>query len=150
MEFFGNMFTHYNYSTTDIRHVKNHDYTEISSRRSDFNIKFQFSADPVLPLPGGSPFNSWKEARRFAGPLPFTFTYQADQENVLVIEGVRENWEPKPLKVIDHHFGFLNTLDLGEAQLANAFIIQNIPYYWKKGMIEKWTNEENSRALLIS
>ena len=26
------------------------------------------------------------------------------------------------------------------AVLANAFIIENIPYYWKKGKIEKWKN----------
>ncbi len=28
-----------------------------------------------LILPKGTPFGNWKEARRYAGPLPFTFTY---------------------------------------------------------------------------
>ncbi len=149
MEFFGNIFTHYNYTTTDIRQAKTQNITEISSRLSDFKIKIQMPVDTELPLPDGSPFISWKEARRFAGPLPFTFTYLAGKKNVLVIEGVREDWDPKPLKVLDYHFSFLNTLNAGEAQLANAFIIQNIPYYWKKGKIEKWTSEENSRAFSI-
>ena len=46
------------------------------------------------------PFSDWKEARRFAGPLPFTFTYNPASKKVLVIEGVRENWKPAPLKVL--------------------------------------------------
>jgi hypothetical protein len=50
-------------------------------------------------LPEHSPFADWKEARRFAGPLPFTFTYNKDTKEVLFIEGVRQNWTPNPVKV---------------------------------------------------
>jgi hypothetical protein len=53
-----------------------------------------------IALPEGSPFADWKEARRFAGPLPFTFTYTAKKKQVLIIEGVRENWKPEPVRVI--------------------------------------------------
>jgi hypothetical protein len=52
---------------------------------------------------------------------------------VLIIEGVRENWKPTPVKVIDYHFSFIENFNFSSAQLANAFIIHNIPYWWKKG-----------------
>jgi len=89
-------------------------------------------------LPPQSPFADWKEARRFAGPLPFTFTYNKEKKEVLIIEGVRENWIPAPVRVLDYQIDFLNTLKTDSPVLANAFIIKNIPYYWKKGKKEKW------------
>jgi hypothetical protein len=137
MEFFGNIFTHYNYTTTDISQQVQDGITAISSNRSGFNVVIDHSIDEV-PLPAGSPFADWKEARRFAGPLPFTFTYDATAKKVLIIEGVREDWKPLPVKVIDQHFSFIENLKLHDVKLANAFIIRNIPYYWKKGKIEQW------------
>jgi uncharacterized protein YqjF (DUF2071 family) len=148
MEFFGNIFTQYKYTTTDIRHVQQNGTIEISSNRSDFKIRVEDSGNENISLPDDSPFADWKEARRFAGPLPFTFTYDPVGKKVLIIEGVRENWKPSPVKVIDYHFSFINKLKLTDAKLANAFIIRNIPYYWKKGKIEVWKKkEENFRAL---
>jgi len=138
MEFFGNIFTHYNYTTTDINQNSQNGFTEISSNNSGFKVRIENSYDENISLPAGSPFTDWKEARRFAGPLPFTFTYNASTKEVLIIEGVRENWKPMPVKVIDHNFSFIDNLKLGDARLANAFIIRDIPYYWKKGKIEQW------------
>jgi hypothetical protein len=89
-------------------------------------------------LPAGSPFGDWKEARRYAGPLPFTFSCNAADRTVLIIEGVRENWEPMPVTVLEQHFSFLDDMKLQNVRLANAFIIRNIPYYWRKGKIEQW------------
>ncbi|WP_295122514.1 DUF2071 domain-containing protein [uncultured Chitinophaga sp.] len=136
MELMGNTFTHYNYSTTDIQQTKQNNIIHINSRKSDFSIAVE--DDPEAALPAGSPFADWKEARRYAGPLPFTFTYNQNTKEVLIIEGVRENWTPQPVKVMDHHVAFVNDLALSECVLANAFIIKNIPYYWKKGRVEKW------------
>ena len=138
MEFFGNIFTHYNYTTTDILQTNRNNTKRIQSTKSNFNLLIDTSNEEV-PLPPNSPFLDWKEARRFAGPLPFTFTYNSETKTVLIIEGVRENWTPKPLKVIDYNFEFLTILNIQNAVLANAFIIENIPYHWKKGKIEKWT-----------
>ena len=137
MEFLGNMFTHYNYTTTDILQTNKSGTREIKSIQSKFNLLIDTS-DGEVDLPLHSPFADWKAARRFAGPLPFTFTYNAEKKEVLIIEGVREHWIPKPLKVIDYNFEFLKDLKLKNAVLANAFIIENIPYHWKKGRIEKW------------
>jgi len=140
MEFFGNIFTHYNYTTTDITQEKLSGTTSLNSNKSGFKIKIENPDNEDISLPDNSPFSDWKEARRFAGPLPFTFTYNNADKQVLIIEGVRENWKPKPVKVIDYRFAFLDNLKLNDIKLANAFIIKNIPYYWKKGKIEQWTN----------
>ena len=145
MQFFGNIFTHYNYTTTDINQVNNNGTIEINSKDSDFTITVDTKCEDVS-LPEGSPFINWKEARKFAGPLPFTFTYIPQQKKVLIIEGVRENWKPQPVKVLNHNISFINNLKLNEMKLASAFMIENIPYYWKKGKIEQWKKEENSRV----
>ncbi len=138
MELLGNIFTHYNYTTTDInQHIQN-ETTEINSTKSGFKILIDNSDNENISLPYGSPFTDWKEARRFSGPLPFTFTYNQVDKEILIIEGVRDNWKPMPVKVIDYNFSFIDNMKLTDAKLANAFIIKNIPYYWKKGKIEQW------------
>lgn len=137
MEFMGNIFTHYNYSTTNIIQTQQGSIHKIKSDKSNFELRVDTS-EGEIPLPEKSPFSNWKEARRFAGPLPFTFTYNPSTKEVLTIEGVRENWVPKPIKIIDYQFSFLNSQTFEKSLLANAFIINNIPYYWKKGQIEIW------------
>jgi len=137
MEFMGNIFTHYNYTTTDINKIEQTNTLEIASIKSKFRITVGKTEE--VPLPEHSPFDDWKEARKFAGPLPFTFTYNQQTKEVLIIEGVRENWVQKPVQIIDYDFEFLRTLNLRNPILANAFIIENIPYYWKKGKTEQWS-----------
>lgn len=137
MAFFGNIFTHYNYSTTDIHQNTIGNLKTIYSEKSNFNVVIEKTEEEIA-IPKNSPFNDFKEARKFAGPLPHTFTFNKEDNSVLIIEGVRQNWIPKPVKVIDYHFGFLKQLNLDNAVLANAFEISDIPYYWKKGRIEKW------------
>ena len=74
MEFFGNIFTHYNYTTTDISDETKNDVRTVSSKLSNFSFSMDVK-EGEKNLPKGSPFEDWKTARRFAGPLPFTFTY---------------------------------------------------------------------------
>jgi uncharacterized protein YqjF (DUF2071 family) len=137
MEFMGNIFTHYNYTTTDIQQTEQDKTKEISSNKSNFKLTIDKTEEDIS-LPEYSPFADWKEARRYAGPLPFTFTYNKETKEVLIIEGVRQNWIPSPIKVIDYDFEFLETIKLQNPVLANAFVIRNIPYHWKKGKIELW------------
>ena len=137
MEFIGNIFTHYNYTTTDIKQFEQRNTKEIASINSKFKVTID-KTEEEISLPEHSPFADWKEARRFAGPLPFTFTYNDETREVLIIEGVRQNWIPNPVKIINYNFNFLSLLKLENPILANAFIIKNIPYYWKKGKIEPW------------
>ncbi len=138
MEILGNIFTQYKYTTTDIHQRKENFINEISSSRSNFLVKYKDSHSEDIGLPAHSPFLNWKEARRFAGPLPFTFSYNPVSKTVLIIEGVRQNWMPKPIQVIEYNFSYLKELDLKDQYLANAFIIEDIPYSWKKGQIEIW------------
>ncbi|WP_309612827.1 DUF2071 domain-containing protein [Flavobacterium sp.] len=137
MELMGNLFTQYNYTTTDITQIEHQNTKEIVSLNSKFKITLDKTEEEIA-LPPQSPFEDWKEARRYAGPLPFTFTYNNETKEVLIIEGVRQNWTPNPVKVLDYHFDFLSSLQLESPVLANAFIIKNIPYYWKKGKKEVW------------
>ena len=137
MVFFGNMFTHYRYTLTDIECEKANSLYYVQSDRSGLNIEVELSSEEE-PLPPQSPFRNWKEARRFAGPLPFTFTYNTTTREVLIIEGVRENWMPKPVMVRRANVEFVNQQQFGNVFLANAFILENIPYYWKKGKIDIW------------
>ncbi|HEX9825524.1 MAG TPA: DUF2071 domain-containing protein [Flavobacteriaceae bacterium] len=137
MAFMGNIFTHYNYKTTDINQTENTKTKIIESSKSNFKITLD-TLEKEIALPKYSPFKDWKEARKFAGPLPFTFTYNSTTKEVLIIEGVRQNWNPNPVKIIDYNFSFLNSINLNNPILANAFIINDIPYYWKKGKIERW------------
>jgi uncharacterized protein YqjF (DUF2071 family) len=139
MSFFGNIFTHYKYTTTDILFNNNKEEISVFSQKSDLQIIVK-NTDSDINLPQNSPFKDWKEARRFAGPLPFTFTYNPTNKEVLIIEGVRENWTPKAVEVLKYHVGFINDKSFNGIVLANAFVIENIPYYWKKGRIERWIN----------
>ena len=137
MSFFGNIFTHYNYTTTDISYLKGDENLNIRSKKSDLDVLIH--PDKIdVQLPETSPFSDWKAARRFAGPLPFTFTYNADTKEVLIIEGVRQNWKPQPLHVVKADVGFVKDKGFKDIHLANAFVVRNIPYYWKKGKIEQW------------
>ncbi|PKH49198.1 hypothetical protein CXF68_00185 [Tenacibaculum sp. Bg11-29] len=137
MAFMGNIFTHYNYTATDINQIKKEDVTEIYSKKSNFKIVIKETIG-AIDLPKSSPFDNWKEARRFAGPLPFTFTYNEKSKEVLIIEGVRKNWKPKPVNITAYDISFLEDLKLEKSVLANAFKIENVPYYWKKGVVELW------------
>jgi hypothetical protein len=89
--------------------------------------------------PVGSPFPSLQVARKFAGPLPFTFSYEGETHSMLRVEGVRQNWKPEPIHVDVARATFLNRPPLNhmpEPQLANAFFLENVPYRWKRGVRE--------------
>lgn len=144
MEFLGNIFTHYNYTTTDINQTMQDGVTEIVSKKSQFKTRIANSSQENISLPIGSPFANWAEARRFAGPLPFTFTYDSIARKILIIEGVRKNWTPLPVEVMDWHFAFIENLKLSGVTLASAFTIRDVPYYWKKGKIESWNKKEEN------
>src|SRR5690349_2830213 len=77
MAFAGNIFTHYNYRTTDVDFQHGHDSIRVVSRKSALDVEVKTCDEPIQ-LPAHSPFKDWKEARRFAGPLPFTFTFDSD------------------------------------------------------------------------
>lgn len=137
MESFGNMFTRYQYSATDIHITQTEKGTCIESNKSLLKIVYNENKEKI-ELPPQSPFNDWKQARRFAGPLPFTFSYDRQNNEVVIIEGVRSNWTPQPVHVEEYSIEFLKQSTFENAVLANAFSVHKIPYWWKKGRREKW------------
>jgi hypothetical protein len=137
MEYLGNCFTKYKYDTIDISLKNENDKFIIVSNKSKINILAEIKNENIK-LPIDSPFQSWSEARRFAGPLPFTFSFDEQKSEVLIVEGVRENWIPKPLQINHEKIGILEEFGFENIKLASSFIVSEIPYYWKKGKIEKW------------
>lgn len=137
MQWLGNLFTGYHYRTIDIQHAAAEGRLTFQSAQARLNIEVKAqSGEPELPV--GSPFGSWAQARRFAGPLPFTFSYRPQTREVVIVEGVREDWHPQPMRVVQAQVGFIESLGLKEARLASAFSMQDIPYHWKKGRTEPW------------
>lgn len=131
----GNLFTHYQYHTVDITQQEAAGRRTITSQQADFHVTLAPPAAEVA-LPAHSPFATWAEARRFAGPLPFTFS--ADGSRMLIVEGMREHWQPQPMAVESFHVGFLEKMNFSQLLLANAFAVRDIPYSWKKGRTEAW------------
>lgn len=138
----GNLLTHYNYHTIDIDWKKNDKGIEVNARSADHltdaKIKITFG-DENTPLPADSVFKDWKEARRFAGPMPFTFDYEKQTHSIVFIEGVREHWVPTPVQVELADVDFLKQEPFKNSPLllSNAFVTCDVPYMWKKGVREK-------------
>ncbi len=133
----GNCFTRYGYVKTDMRLTETAERLRVEAPATGLKIEIDLTDDASSP-PEGSPFTSWEQARKFSGPLPFTFTYEAARRRVIIVEGVRSHWKPRPVRVTSHRIPFLWELGLQDAVLANAFVVRNIPYYWKAGRVEKW------------
>ncbi len=137
MKWLGNRLTLYKYEQDKIRYQQQQHNILIRSESDDLLIHADDRDGATLPA--GSPFRDWKEARRFAGPLPFTFTPVRDENKMLIIEGVRQNWTPSPVRVIDYRVSFPNNVDKLNPVLANAFIIRNVAYHWNKGWLDPIT-----------
>jgi len=135
MQILGGIFTQYKYSIIDINTHKTDKQFSVFSKKTEFVAKVEFEENTDLPK--NSPFKDWKEARRFAGPLPNTFTFNSKKKEVLIIKGLRQNWRPTPVKILEYNIPFLEELNLKNPILANAFQIENIPYEWEKGKIDK-------------
>lgn len=136
MVLLGNAFTHYGYAHVDLSLSDTPGGgLAAASRRGNFDLAVG-APGAAVALPAGSPFVNWAEARRFAGPLPFTFAVEGQQ--IITVEGVREHWQLQAVAVARAHVGFLEALPLSQLVLANAFLLRDVPYSWKKGRTELW------------
>lgn len=135
MKAMGNLLTEYNYTYTPLEVSQNTGSIQLFSPHSGFSLKANIN-DEQPNLPAQSPFKDWREARRFAGPMPYTFTYKKQSNQVLSIKGVRTNWKPRPIEIDSYKAPFLSNLKIGEGVLASAFIVENIPYHWETGQLD--------------
>lgn len=137
MTLLGNLFTHYGYETAPITLRATVDELAVAFADAEIVVDLP-AADVPVPLPPDSPFADWHEARRFAGPLPFTFAYHAPARSVVVVEGVREFWQPAPVAVRHCCIPGLAALGLAGGVLASAFYVHDIPYRWQRGRLDPW------------
>jgi len=141
----GNMMTAYRYRHIRIQSELSGGETHIAATRSDgspaFAIRFDTQSSPQAPPPG-SPFEDHRTARRFAGPMPFTFSALGNG-SFLAIEGRRDTWKPRPIGVNDWQIALFDEAPFRgtEPILANAFAVEDISYRWDRGRIIKPGNQ---------
>lgn len=88
-------------------------------------------------LPATSPFATAAEARRFAGPLPYTFS--PDPEGIVVVKSDRTEWSPTPVEVDVAAAAFFEQGPWGSIprRLANAFHVADLDYGWRPGVLHR-------------
>jgi hypothetical protein len=139
MVFSGNVLTHYAYRLCKAECEEDAGKLRIaiSTRRGDADLEVLADlANKPASLPEGTPFENTGDARKFAGPLPFTFDYESQTNSIIMIRGVREHWNPQPVAVDLIKCNFLNSPPFCDAPpvLANAFHLQDVPYRWERGV----------------
>jgi hypothetical protein len=134
----GNLLTHYNYRLCRVKldEQKGEIHWTIHTPHSeaDLEVVARPASEPA-PLPPGSPFENLAEARRFAGPLPYTFDYEQDTGSIIAIRALRQKWAPLPVAVEVRRNTFVQHEPFCRAVpvLANAFHVQDVPYRWEPG-----------------
>ena len=142
----GNLLTHYRYRKCVAEEHRSRNTLDIRittrGAEADLCLRAHVGAAAELP-PEGSPFPNLSVARRFAGPLPFTFDYEAGSQQMIIIRGVRENWTPTPVRVEVSTCTFLAKPPFNACtpRLANAFFVQNVPYRWERGVLAPLATE---------
>ena len=136
----GNLLTHYRYRTCSVESRFTPDALEIRittpNAEADLFVRALIDKAAEAPPPD-SPFPDLKAARRYAGPLPLTFDYEPESGQMVIIEGVRENWSPKAVRVEAVRCAFLEKPPFNTAplRLASAFFLEKVPYRWKRGIV---------------
>ena len=141
MALFGNLLTHYHYQKADVSVSRMDHILEVAIQtpdgQADLHVIADLSSKPAA-LPANSPFETLRDARRFAGPLPFTFDYEKETHSIIRIQGVRTHWNPQPVavKVLRNSFLEQPPFFLANPLLASAFHLQDVPYRWERGVRE--------------
>ncbi len=136
----GNLLTRYHYRLARMRFETSGSRLSavVHSRdgRADLALTADLASRPA-PLPAGSPFASTADARRFAGPLPYTFDYEAGSESVVVVKAYRTEWRPEPIAVNVSRLTFFTHGPFSGAHpvLANAFHVTDLDYGWHRGSL---------------
>jgi uncharacterized protein YqjF (DUF2071 family) len=133
----GNLMTGYRYQHVSVQAQQAASTTHVQTvdRTGKTTLDITFSTTPGdVNLPQGSPFRDWTEARRFAGPMPFTFSPE-NNSTIVVVEGRRQHWEPRPITVADCRVSLFDDAPFSGTTpvLANAFVVEDVAYHWKRG-----------------
>jgi hypothetical protein len=142
----GNLMTGYRYRHVEVSVTQTGPRVHVRTAQGEDapTLDVEFSApDGPVALPAGSPFADWSAARRFAGPMPFTFSPE-DDNTIVVVEGTRQHWEPRPVVVHAWRVALFDAPPLSEATpiLANAFVVEDVAYHWKRGRVVRLTGDQ--------
>lgn len=148
MQVGGNLLTHYNYQLAAITMATTDQRIEVAIESprgdADLHLVAHLGGSPSSggglggsDLPVTSPFASMGDARRYAGPLPWTFDHEPETDSIVMIHGRRSSWHPEPVAVDVKTCTFLERAPFtaGEARLANAFHVADIDYGWDRGVV---------------
>ncbi len=139
MKLGGNLLTHYRYRLADIEVAPTEDQLAVRittpAAAADLHVVARLASQPA-PLPPSSPFRSDRDARRFAGPLPWTFDYEPQTRSIVMIRGRRSHWQPRQVAVEVKTCRFLERAPFGAAEprLASAFHVTGLDYGWERGV----------------
>jgi hypothetical protein len=126
----GGMLTHYAYLKVRATVTRDRGTLHVATS-SGLDVVVREEAD----LPPGSVFDDAVEARRYAGPLPFTFASIRGGRAIVRVEGSRVRWEPRLVAPRSIAAPFLYRL-APEAVPAAAFLVEHVDYEWKRGVVE--------------
>jgi hypothetical protein len=134
----GNLLTHYRYRVSKVsaRWSGRTLACSIATRNGLADLEVSANVEGAAELPAATPFASPQEARRFAGPLPYTFDHEPQTNSIIVIKGVRKNWNPRLVPATVHRATFFDhgVFAGTHPRLASAFFVQNIDYQWNPGV----------------
>ncbi len=139
MVWLGNLLTDYRYRKVQVRILASDASLRVQTSTPDgrptLDLSLKLASEPGAP-PDGSPFPDLRTARRFAGPMPYTFSPRGDGTFV-VIEGRRQDWAPRPIEVAAWQVSLFDETPLRDAKpiLANAFALEGVSYRWERGRI---------------
>jgi Uncharacterized conserved protein (COG2071) len=138
MKIAGNLLTHYRYRRARINITPGQDRLDVRittpAAEADLHVTAHL-ADQLAPLPPSSPFRSDRDARRFAGPLPWTFDYEPQTRSIVMIRGHRSAWKPRQVAVEVKTCGFLDQVPFAAgSRLASAFHFADLEYRWDRGI----------------
>lgn len=134
----GNLLTSYHYHRARIALAVGHGRltatVDSHDHRADLTVVADLDTPPDAPPPG-SPFATLAAARRFAGPLPYTFHYEPQTGSIVVVKAKRQHWVPQPVPVRVARISFFDQPPFAAAQpvLANAFHVADVDYGWERG-----------------
>lgn len=143
----GSLATHYRYRKLRIEIEESGERLNFSAtggHRILLSANLDHESQPETP-PEGSVFADLCTARRFAGPMPYTFDYEHETHSMIRVEGVRREWHPRPVNVEIVENSFFDSgvfAGLGPGRLANAFLVRDVDYEWRRGIVERITGHD--------
>ncbi len=133
----GNLLTHYKYRLCSASVASTSGRIHVTVRTPDGVGDLDVNVDLASrELPASSPFSSIREARRFAGPLPFTFEYEPETDGTIAIRATRGRWQPVPVGVDVRRAAFFDQPEFAGCTpiLAAAFHVGEVDYRWERGV----------------